>query len=90
MRKLKLLTYALVLLALAHPPLVQPVLGTLGVALGLVVATAAWIGANLSLTLTIAAVAVLARAFPGTFGRSARWTLRALLTSAASVAPKAA
>ncbi|WP_371605060.1 hypothetical protein OG345_41680 (plasmid) [Streptomyces sp. NBC_01220] len=90
MQKSKLLAYALVLLALAHPSLVQPALGTLGVLLGLALAAAAWIGANVSLTLTIAAGAVLARAFPGTFGLSVRWTLRALLTSAASVAPKTA
>ncbi|MFD9394182.1 hypothetical protein ACFWBB_26620 [Streptomyces sp. NPDC060000] len=82
-RKLKLLAYAFALLALAYPALVPPVLGTLGVVIAAVVAVVGWVLANLSLTLTIAAGLLLARAFPGV----PRWLGRALVASVAAVAP---
>lgn len=85
--KLKLVAYALVLLALAYPALVPPVLGTLGVLGGAALAVVAWALANLSLTLTVAAGVLLAQTFPGRFGRAARWLGRAWVASVAVVAP---
>ncbi|MET8717370.1 hypothetical protein ABZV52_29840 [Streptomyces sp. NPDC004735] len=87
MRKLRLLAYALALLALAYPAVVPPALGTV---FGLALAAAVWVTAHLSLALTIAATVLLARAFPGSFGRSVRWIGRALVVSVASVTPNAA
>lgn len=88
--KLKLTAYALVLLAVAHPAVVPPALGALGIVTAAVFAVAAWFLAHLSLTCTIAAVVLLAHVFPGTFGRTTRWIGRALVASVASVAPKPA
>lgn len=85
--KLKLTAYALVLLAFAHPSLVPPVLGALGVMLALVASIAGWVLTHLSLTLTAAACVLLARAFPGRLGRAARWLRRAWAASIAVVAP---
>jgi hypothetical protein len=85
--KLKLIAYSLVLLALAHPPLVPPVLGTLGVMTGVALAVVGWFLAHLSLTLTIAAGVLLAQLFPGRLGRAARWFGRAWDTSIDAILP---
>ncbi|WP_406730702.1 hypothetical protein [Streptomyces sp. NBC_01794] len=82
-RKLKLFAYALMLLALAYPTLVPPVLGMLGVALAAVVPLVGWFLANPSLTLTVAAGLLLVRLFPGV----PRWLGRALVASVPAVAP---
>ncbi|MEE1764372.1 hypothetical protein [Streptomyces sp. SP18BB07] len=81
--KLKLVAYALVLLALAYPAMVPPVLGTLGVVIAAVVTVAGWVLTNLPLALTIAAGLILVRVFPGV----PRWLGRALVASVAAVAP---
>ncbi|MDH6629417.1 hypothetical protein M2271_007253 [Streptomyces sp. LBL] len=88
--KLKLLAYAFLLLALAHPAVVPPLLGTLGVLVCIGVAVSGWAFANLSLTLTIAAGVTLAQVFPGALGRMRRWLARALVASVAAVAPSKA
>lgn len=80
MRKLKLFAYALVLLALAHPGVVPPVLG---IALAMAGGVIGWALANLSLTLTVAAGVLLARAFPGI----PRWFSRSWDTSIDAIAP---
>ncbi|MGW2550088.1 hypothetical protein [Streptomyces sp. NPDC001635] len=85
--KLKLVAIALVLLAIAHPALVPVIFGTIGVALGAGVAVVAWLLANVSLALTIAAGLVLAHVMPGSIGRTARWFGRALVASVAVVFP---
>lgn len=81
--KLRIPAYVLGLLALAHPSLVPPVIGTLGVALAVVVAVVGWVLANPSLTLTTAAGLLLVRVFPSV----PRWLGRALVASVAAVAP---
>ncbi|WP_328491277.1 hypothetical protein [Streptomyces zaomyceticus] len=83
MRKLKLLACAAALLALAHPAIVPPVLGTLGLVLGVLAAVAGWALAHLSLTLTLAATALILRGFPSFRG----WLLRSWVASVAAVAP---
>ncbi|MCG8971778.1 hypothetical protein [Streptomyces sp. CL12-4] len=85
--KLKPAAYALVLLALAHPPVVPPVLGTLGILGGAALTVVAWALSHLSLTLTIAAGVLLAQTFPGRLGRAARWLGRAWVASVAAVSP---
>lgn len=85
--KLRLLAYALVLLALAHPALVPPVVDILGIAVAMAVAAVVgvigWALANLSLTFTIAAGLLLVRVFPGV----PRWLARAWVASVAAVSP---
>jgi hypothetical protein len=88
--KLKLAAYALALLGLAHPAVVPPVLGTLGVLVGAALAVVAWALAHLSLTLTIAAGVLLAQTFPGRLGRTAGWLGRAWVASVAVVFPRTA
>ncbi|MFE6639588.1 hypothetical protein ACFVFT_38260 [Streptomyces tendae] len=85
--KLKPVAYALALLALAHPSLVPPVLGTLTVLGSAALAVVTFALAHLSLTLTIVAGVLLAQAFPGRLGRGARWLVRASVASVAAVAP---
>ncbi|OVZ99567.1 hypothetical protein B9W64_37885 [Streptomyces sp. CS159] len=87
---LKPVAYAVALLALAHPDLVPPVLGTLGLIAAAVFAVAGWVLANLSLTLTIGAGILLARAFPNTARNATRWLFRALVASVAVVFPRTA
>ncbi|MFF7169704.1 hypothetical protein [Streptomyces pseudovenezuelae] len=84
--KLKLIAYAFALLALAYPAMVPPALGALGAVVAAMVAVVGWVLVNLSLTLTIAAGLLLARALPGV----PRWLGRALAASAAAVAPQKA
>lgn len=86
-RKLKLLAYALGLLAVAHPAVVPPFLGALGVLCGVALAILQWFLAHLSLTLTIAAGVLLAQTFPGRLGRAARWFGRAWDTSVDAILP---
>jgi hypothetical protein len=90
MAKVKLLAYALFLLALAHPAIVPPVLGTLGALAGVALAIVGWALANISLTLTMGAGVLLARVFPGALGRGAQSFRRALTASLAAVAPRVA
>ncbi|CAM5236632.1 hypothetical protein [Streptomyces griseomycini] len=78
--KLKLVAYALVLLALAHPGAVPPVLG---IALAMAGAVIGWALAHLSLALTLAAGVLLFRAFPGI----PRWFSRSWDASVDSVLP---
>ncbi|MGY4936238.1 hypothetical protein ACWD7T_35220 [Streptomyces sp. 900116325] len=91
MRKLRLLAYALGLLALAYPSLVSPVLGMLGIAVvaafTAVGAIVGWALAHLSLTLTIAAGLLMAQMCPGRLGHTARWLGGAWIASVAAVAP---
>jgi hypothetical protein len=85
--KLRILAWALLLLALAYPPVISPVLDMLGIAFGMALAATAgviaWAVTNLSLTLTIAAALLLARAFPSI----PRWVGRSWVASVAAVAP---
>ncbi|MFE1206293.1 hypothetical protein ACFW5V_31920 [Streptomyces sp. NPDC058762] len=85
--KLKPVAYALVLLALAHPPVLPPLLGTLALLGHAALAVVMFALAHLSLTLTIAAGVLLAQTFPGRLGRAARWLVRAWVASVAAVAP---
>jgi hypothetical protein len=84
--KLKLIAYAFALLALAYPAMVPPTLGALGAVVAAMAAVVGWVLVNLSLTLTIAAGLLLARALPSV----PRWLGRALVASAAAVAPQKA
>ncbi|MGW2496226.1 hypothetical protein ACWCV2_17210 [Streptomyces pseudogriseolus] len=88
--RLRILAYALGLLALAHPSLIPPVLGTLGVIAAAVIAVVGWVLANLSLALTIGAGILLARAFPNTARGFMRWLSRSLVASVAVVFPRTA
>ncbi|MER7952072.1 hypothetical protein ABTY59_32240 [Streptomyces sp. NPDC096079] len=82
MGKLKVLASVTALLALAHPTLVPPVLGTLGLLLGVAVAVAGWALTHLSLTLTLVATGLILRGFP-----SVRvWLVRSWVASVAAVA----
>ncbi|PNG22342.1 hypothetical protein [Streptomyces cahuitamycinicus] len=85
--KLRLLAWALGLLALAHPALAPLALDVLGVAFAMAVAAVVgvigWALANISFTLTIAAGLLLAHAFPGV----PRWLGRAWVASVAAVSP---
>ncbi|MER6616302.1 hypothetical protein [Streptomyces xantholiticus] len=81
--KLQILAWALGLLALAHPSLVPPVLGTAGMVLAVAVDVLGWFLTNLSLTLTIAAGLLLVRVFPGI----SCWLGRAWVASVAAVGP---
>ncbi|MER6109337.1 hypothetical protein [Streptomyces hirsutus] len=78
--KLRILAWALGLLALAHPALVPPALDVLGLTFAMALAAVAgvvgWVLANLSLALTAAAGLMLTYAFPGVPGRAARWLVR--------------
>ncbi|QFG13219.1 membrane protein [Streptomyces phage Gilgamesh] len=86
--KLKPVAYALALLALAHPPIAPPVLGTLAVLGHAALAVVMFALAHLSLTLTVAAGVLLAQTFPGRLGRTARWLGRAWVASVAVVFPR--
>lgn len=88
--KLRLLAWALGLLALAHPALVPITLDVLGIALAMaaaaVVDIVGWALANISFTLTAVAGLLLLRAFPGV----PRWFLHSSVASVAAVAPEKA
>ncbi|MFF0698352.1 hypothetical protein ACFYU4_37680 [Streptomyces tendae] len=88
--KLRLLAWALGLLALAHPALVPVVLDVLGIAVVLaataVVGIVGWALANISLILTAVSGLLLLRAFPG----FPRWFRHSLVASVAAVAPEKA
>ncbi|MFK0159164.1 hypothetical protein ACIQVK_44725 [Streptomyces sp. NPDC090493] len=88
--KLRLLAWALVLLALAHPAFGSIVLDVLGIAFVMaaaaVIAVIGWALANVSLTLTGASVLLLLRAFPGV----PRWFRHSWVASVAAVAPEKA
>ncbi|MFE0654643.1 hypothetical protein ACFVZH_39690 [Streptomyces sp. NPDC059534] len=81
-RTVQTAAYALVLLALAHPALVPPLFGTLGLLLGAVAAVVGWALAHLSLTLTLAATTLVLRGFPSFRG----WLVRSWVAWVASVA----
>ena len=86
--KLQILTWALGLLAFAHPELIPPALGTLGVIAAAVFAVAGWVLANLSLAFTAGAVVLLTYAFPNAVRRPLRWFSRALVDSVTAVLPR--
>ncbi|MGW3627800.1 hypothetical protein [Streptomyces sp. NPDC000880] len=90
LRKFDAALLALGLVSVAFPSAIPPVLGALGVIVTAVLAVAGWVLSNLALACTIGAGVLLAYAFPGTVGRSARWIGRALVASIAAVAPKTA
>ncbi|MGX1268056.1 hypothetical protein [Streptomyces phaeoluteigriseus] len=88
--KLRLLSWALGLLALAHPAFGSIALDVLGIAVAMaaaaVVAVTGWALANISLTLTAVAALLLLRAFPGV----PRWFRHAWVASVAAVIPEKA
>jgi hypothetical protein len=88
--QMRLLAWALGLLALAHPALVPPMLDVLGIAalmaVAAVVGIVGWALANVSLTLTIVSVLLLLRVFPGV----PQWLGRSWVASVAAVAPEKA
>ncbi|MFD7505432.1 hypothetical protein [Streptomyces sp. NPDC059850] len=88
--KLRILAWALGLLALAHPTLASIALDVLGIAVAMAAATVVgvvgWTLANISFTLTAASVLLLLRAFPGV----PRWFCHSWVASVAAIAPEKA
>jgi hypothetical protein len=88
--KLRLLAWALGLLALAHPAFASIAFDVLGIALAMaaaaVVGIVGWALANVSFALTAVSVLLLLRVFPGV----PRWLCRSWVASVAAVAPEKA
>ncbi|MFI5749040.1 hypothetical protein ACIBBE_24610 [Streptomyces sp. NPDC051644] len=88
MRSKLLLTLAIGLLLAAFPDLGMVVFGIVCSAISAVIVVIALIKAHLTLVCCIAAVALLARAYPAAFPRAGRWLARAVVDSVASVMPQ--
>ncbi len=77
------------LLAVAFPSAVAPVLGTVFTVVGLVLAVIGWILTHLTLCCTVAAVALLVRAFPGPVRRARWWLVMAASEAVDAIRPRA-